>query len=97
MISRTAPTGTLDDALARAQELDMRHLVAHCHLGLGKLCTQAGKREQAREHLTMATTMLREMGMRFWLEKSKRRCRDALSTRLQRRVAWSLSSVSSSA
>ena len=73
----------------------MRHLVAHCHLGLGKLCTQAGKREQAREHLTMATTMLREMGMRFWLEKSKRRCRDALSTRLQRRVAWSLSSVSS--
>jgi len=45
----------------------MRPLVAHCHLGLGKFYRRAGKREQAREHLTTATTMYREMDMPFWL------------------------------
>jgi len=49
----------------------MRPLVAHCHLGLGKLCRRTGQREQAREHLTTATTMYREMDMRFWLEKAE--------------------------
>jgi class 3 adenylate cyclase/tetratricopeptide (TPR) repeat protein len=55
-------------ALALAEPRAMRPLVAHCHLGLGKLYRRAGKREQAREHLTTATTMYREMGMRYWLE-----------------------------
>jgi lipopolysaccharide biosynthesis regulator YciM len=49
----------------------MRPLVAHCHLGLGKLYRRTGEREQAREHLTTATTMYREMDMRFWLEQAK--------------------------
>jgi hypothetical protein len=31
--------------------------VGHCHLGLGKLYQRSGKREQAQEHLTPATTM----------------------------------------
>jgi len=39
----------------------MRPLVAHCHLGLGRLSRRTGKREQAREHVTTATTMYREM------------------------------------
>jgi hypothetical protein len=47
----------------------MRPLVAHCHLGLGKLYHRTDKREQAREHLATATTMYREMGMTYWLEK----------------------------
>ena len=49
----------------------MRPLVAHCHLGLGKLSRRTGKREQAQEHLTTATTMYREMDMRFWLEQAE--------------------------
>jgi hypothetical protein len=49
----------------------MRPLVAHCHLGLGKLYRRTGKREHAQEHLTTATTMYREMDMRFWLEKAE--------------------------
>jgi hypothetical protein len=49
----------------------MRPLAAHCHLGLAKLYRRTGKREQAREHLTTATTMYREMEMPFWLEKAK--------------------------
>jgi tetratricopeptide (TPR) repeat protein len=58
-------------ALALAMELAMRPLMAHCHLGLGKLYRRTGKREQAQEHLTTATTMYREMGMTYWLEKAE--------------------------
>ena len=49
----------------------MRPLVAHFHLGLGKLYRRTGKRQEAREHLTIATTMYREMDMRFWLERAE--------------------------
>ena len=49
----------------------MRPLVAHCHLGLAKLFRRTGKREQAQEHLTTATTMYREMDMRYWLEQAE--------------------------
>jgi class 3 adenylate cyclase/tetratricopeptide (TPR) repeat protein len=59
------------EALALADASVMRPLVAHCHLGLGKLHRRTGKREQAREHLTTATTMYREMDMRFWLEQAE--------------------------
>ena len=55
--------------LALAEEFSMRPLVTHCHLGLGKLYRRTGQPEQAREHLTVATTMYREMDMRFWLEQ----------------------------
>jgi tetratricopeptide (TPR) repeat protein len=58
-------------ALALADELGMRPLVAHCHLGLGKLYRRTGKRERAQEHLAIATTMYREMDMQFWLEQAE--------------------------
>jgi class 3 adenylate cyclase/tetratricopeptide (TPR) repeat protein len=58
-------------ALALAEPRGMRPLVAHCHLGLGKLSRRTGNREQAQEHLTTATTMYREMGMTYWLEKAE--------------------------
>jgi hypothetical protein len=44
----------------------MHPLVAHCHFGLGKLYRRTGNRERARERLTTATTLYREMGMRFY-------------------------------
>jgi tetratricopeptide (TPR) repeat protein len=58
-------------ALALAEPRGMRPLIAHCHLGLGKLYRRTGKREQAHEHLTTATTMYREMGMTYWLEQAE--------------------------
>jgi class 3 adenylate cyclase/tetratricopeptide (TPR) repeat protein/ABC-type thiamine transport system ATPase subunit len=58
---------------AVAQDLGMRPLVAHCHLGLGRLYRRTGKRQEAQEHLTTATTMYREMDMRFWLEQAEAR------------------------
>jgi hypothetical protein len=48
----------------------MRPLIAHCHLGLGKFYRCTGKRDQAHEHLTTATTIYREMGMMYWLEQA---------------------------
>jgi tetratricopeptide (TPR) repeat protein len=64
------------EALALADELGMRPLVAHCHFGLGKLYRRTDKREQAQEHVATATTMYREMGMRYWLEQAEAEMRD---------------------
>lgn len=55
---------------ARAGHVGMRPLVAHCHLGLGKLYRRLSKREEAQEHLTTALGMYREMDMRLWLEQA---------------------------
>jgi class 3 adenylate cyclase/tetratricopeptide (TPR) repeat protein len=78
-----ASTGTGEDAegyyreaLALADELGMRPFVAHCHFGLGRLYRRTEKRDQAREHLVTATTMYREMDMRFWLEKAEAEMRE---------------------
>ena len=59
------------DSLVLAEELGMRPLVAHCHLGLGKLFRGTGNGEEAREHLTSATSMYREMEMTYWLQKGE--------------------------
>jgi hypothetical protein len=58
-------------ALALASELDMRPLVAHCHLGLGKLYRCTGDRAKADEHLCSATAMYREMDMGFYLTQAE--------------------------
>jgi Tetratricopeptide repeat len=58
------------DALLLATQLEMRPLVAHCHLGLGRLYRRTGDPTMAHDHLTSATTLYREMGMGFWLEKA---------------------------
>jgi tetratricopeptide (TPR) repeat protein len=63
-------------ALDLANELGMRPLIAHCYLGLGTLYRRAEKREQAKEHLTTASTMFRDMEMAFWLEKAEAEMRE---------------------
>ena len=63
--------GYYRSGLALGDDLEMRPLVAHCHLGLGKLYARTGKRAEARDHLTTASTMYRDMGMTFWLEKAE--------------------------
>ena len=59
-------------ALALASELGMRPLVAHCHLGLGRLHRGAGKQAQATEHLGAASAMFREMSMSWWVAETER-------------------------
>ena len=58
-------------AMALATELEMRPLIAHCHLSLGVLSRRAGQPEQARTHLSAANAMYREMDMPFWWERAQ--------------------------
>jgi tetratricopeptide (TPR) repeat protein len=58
-------------ALALAEELGMRPLQAHCHLGLGKLYVKIGRHDTARVELTAATEMYRAMEMTFWLPQAE--------------------------
>ena len=68
--------GYYREALSLADELGMRPLVAHCHFHLGKLSRKADQHEQARQDLTTATTMYREMGMRSWLDQAEATMRE---------------------
>ena len=63
-------------ALALADSRGMRPLVAHCHLGLAKLHRATGDGPTAREHLSTAAAMYREMDMRFWLDEAEAAMRD---------------------
>jgi hypothetical protein len=49
----------------------MRPLVAHCHLGLGKLYRRTGDGAKAEEHLTTAKAMYRDMDMGFYLTQAE--------------------------
>ena len=59
-------------ALALAEELGMRPLVAHCHLGLGRL-HRPNSLDPTQEHLTIAVAMYRKMDMTYWLEQAARK------------------------
>jgi tetratricopeptide (TPR) repeat protein len=58
-------------ALALAEELGMRPLMAHCHHGLGRLYGQTGCAERARAALTTAINLYRAMDMTFWLPQAE--------------------------
>jgi tetratricopeptide (TPR) repeat protein len=58
-------------ALALAEALGMRPLVAHCRLGLGTLYAKTGQREQARTELSAAIELYRSMDMAFWLSQAE--------------------------
>jgi class 3 adenylate cyclase/tetratricopeptide (TPR) repeat protein len=60
------------EAMAIAERLGLRPLVARCFLGLGALSRQIGNRPRAEEHLTMAITILRETAMPLWLDQAER-------------------------
>jgi tetratricopeptide (TPR) repeat protein len=50
-----------DHAMTLANELRMRPLVAHCHVGLGKLYRRTGNYQKAKTHLAAGVAMMREM------------------------------------
>jgi tetratricopeptide (TPR) repeat protein len=54
-------------ALTLAEQLGMRPLQGHCHLGLGRLRRRAGHGEAAGAALTRARDLFRAMDMPFWL------------------------------
>jgi tetratricopeptide (TPR) repeat protein len=63
--------GYYRESLALAEPRGMRPLVAHCHLGLGKLHRRRGDRKRALEHLTTAMALYREMGMNYGPEQAE--------------------------
>ncbi len=58
-------------AMALADDRGMRPLVAHCHVGLGKLYRRAERQQQAKEHFTTGVAMMRDMQMGLWLERAE--------------------------
>ena len=58
-------------ALALAEELGMRPLMAHCYIGLGKLYRRSGNQQQAKTHLANGVAVMREMEMGMWLERAE--------------------------
>jgi tetratricopeptide (TPR) repeat protein len=58
-------------ALTLAEPRHMRPLVAHCHLGLGTLFRQTGRRDLAREQLALALTMYRALAVRAWPDRAE--------------------------
>jgi len=62
--------------LELAAKLGARPELAHAHLGLGRMLRDMRALDKAREHLTTATTMYREMDMRFWLDQAEAEMRE---------------------
>jgi tetratricopeptide (TPR) repeat protein len=58
-------------ALTLTNDLDMRPLQAHCHLGLGTLYAKTGRRDQAHAELSAAIALYRTMEMTFWLPQAE--------------------------
>ncbi|HUC99328.1 MAG TPA: tetratricopeptide repeat protein, partial [Candidatus Polarisedimenticolaceae bacterium] len=58
-------------AVALAEELRMRPLLAHCYCGLGKLYRGTGDNDKAKLHLTNAIAMMRHMEMGLWLDRAR--------------------------
>jgi class 3 adenylate cyclase/tetratricopeptide (TPR) repeat protein len=63
-------------ALALAGDLGMRPLAARCHVHLGRLFRKSDRQGQAREQLTTAMTLYREMDMRAWLDRTEAELRE---------------------
>jgi hypothetical protein len=54
----------------------MRPLIAHCHVGLGKLYRRSGDLQMTTKHLNNGVTMMREMEMGLWLERAETELRE---------------------
>jgi tetratricopeptide (TPR) repeat protein len=60
-----------EDALALAQELGMRPLQAHCHLGRARVYANLKNLAKAQFELVSAADFYRGMSMPFWLSKAE--------------------------
>src|SRR5215831_793782 len=68
----TDDEATLIMARDLAASLGMRPQVAHCHSDLGILYGNAGREDDARQHLLTAESMYRELDTPIWLARMER-------------------------
>ena len=61
----------LQGALSLATELEMRPLMGHCRLGLGRWYARIGRAADADEHLRAGLALFRELDMRFWATQTE--------------------------
>jgi class 3 adenylate cyclase/tetratricopeptide (TPR) repeat protein len=62
-------------AMTVAEALGMRPALARCRLGLGELHAQVGHGDPAREHLSAASALFRDMGIASLHERAERELR----------------------
>lgn len=64
------------EAIRTFQEIGARPELARSYVSYSRLLEAWGKRERAREHLTQAIGMFREMGMAWDLERAEQALRE---------------------
>jgi class 3 adenylate cyclase/tetratricopeptide (TPR) repeat protein len=57
-------------AFALSNEIGMRPLQAHCHVGLGRICGARGSLDEARAEFSAAVDLYRSMEMTLWLNRA---------------------------
>lgn len=65
------PEQYYDQAIALADELEMKPLKAHCHLGLGTVWLKEREEKRAQIDLSAAVGLYRQMDMDFWLNRAE--------------------------
>jgi hypothetical protein len=65
------PVDHYERARLLAVELGMRPLEAHCHHAVGTFRGRQGESVRARDLLTIATRMYRELAMPYWEEQAE--------------------------
>jgi DNA-binding SARP family transcriptional activator len=61
----------LNRSLSLARAYGRRPMIARGYLDLAELSRKTGQRDQALDHLSRATAMFGDMGMRFWLDQAR--------------------------
>jgi hypothetical protein len=54
-----------------AHQLEMRPLLAHCHVSLGRLYRRAARPDAARAELEAGLALYRSMGMVYWVSPAE--------------------------
>jgi tetratricopeptide (TPR) repeat protein len=67
----TAAIDRFAAAIAIAEELGLRPLLARAHLGVGQLHRRGGQMLEAEAHLATAVVMFSDLGMRTWLDRTE--------------------------
>ncbi|WP_342238269.1 AAA family ATPase [Inquilinus sp. OTU3971] len=74
------------EAQKLSEDLEMRPLQAHCHLGLGKLFRRTERAQMAGIELSAAIDMLRTMDMTLWLPEAEAELAEVTALQSARRV-----------
>ena len=61
----------LETASVLAEKLELKPDLAHCNLGLGRLCAKMGDMEKSDRYLAKAEETFAELNMTHWLKQAR--------------------------